>query len=113
MPYIHTRTNIEISKDKELRIKERLGKAIQLLGKSEDWLMVDFTDQCHMYFAGNVNDAIAYVDIKIYGKGNSENYNAMTGEVTNILSSELNIKPEHIYVSYGEYEYWGYNGSNF
>lgn len=113
MPYIHTRTNTEISKEKEIRIKTRLGEAIRLLGKSEDWLMVDFSDNCHMYFAGSDNDLIAYVDIKIYGKGSREAYSNMTREVMDIMSSELNIKPDHVYVSYGEYENWGWNGNNF
>ncbi len=113
MPYIHTRTNTEINKDKEIRIKERLGEAIRLLGKSEDWLMLDFSENCHMYYAGDDNNRIAYIDIKIYGKGNREAFNNMTKEVTDIISSELDIRPDHIYISYGEYENWGWNGNNF
>ncbi|MDE5888997.1 MAG: hypothetical protein K2H20_03155 [Bacilli bacterium] len=113
MPYIHTRTNTEISKEKELRIKTRLGEAIRLLGKSEDWLMLDFSENCHMYYAGNDSERIAYVDIKVYGKGRREAFNSMTQEVTNIISEELEVMPDHIYVSYGEYENWGWNGNNF
>lgn len=113
MPYIHTRTNIEISKEKELVIKTRLGEAIRLLNKSEDWLMVDFSENCHMYFAGNDSENIAYVDIKIYGKGSKDSFNEMTKVVTDVISSELDIMPNHIYVSYGEYENWGWNGNNF
>ena len=35
MPYVQIRTNREISKEKEIAIKERLGRAITLLGKTE------------------------------------------------------------------------------
>lgn len=113
MPYIHTRTNTEISEEKELRIKERLGEAIKVLGKSEDWLMLDFNEKCHLYFAGNNEEKIAYIDIKIYGHGTSESFNNMTNEVTKIISEELDIQPNRIYISYSEYDNWGWNGANF
>ena len=51
MPYIQTRTNCGIDKEKEIRIKERLGEAIRILGKSEDWLMVEFVPNCNLFFA--------------------------------------------------------------
>ena len=35
MPFINTNTNVEISKEKELALKSKLGKAIEILGKSE------------------------------------------------------------------------------
>lgn len=113
MPYINLRTNTTIDKEKELKIKDRLGQAIQLLNKTEDWLMIDFSDQCKLYFAGNKEQLIAYVDIKIWGKKTREIYSNMTLEVTKILQEELGIDGKNIYISYCEYEHWGWNGSNF
>lgn len=113
MPYIQTRTNVKIDKEKEIRIKEELGRAITLLGKSEDWLMIEFVPECNMYFQGDNDKLIAYVDIKIYGHGTRESFNQMTREVTRILNMELGIDPGNIYVSYGEYDNWGWNGANF
>lgn len=113
MPYIQTRTNVKIDKEKELRIKERLGRAISLLGKSEDWLMIEFVPECNMYFGGDNNRLIAYVDIKIYGHGTRDSFNNMTREVTNILNEELGIDSNNVYVSYGEFDNWGFNGANF
>ena len=95
MPYIQTRTNVNISEEKKVKIKEMFGEAISILRKSENWLMVEF------------------VDVKIYGNGNSEIFNQMTNKVTEILNGELGILPENIYVSYLEYSNWGWNGSNF
>jgi len=111
MPYIQTRTNCKIDKEKELRIKERFGEAIRILGKSEDWLMVEFVPECNLYFRGSNENLIAYVDVKILGK--STEYNTMTAAITEIINSELGIAPDHIYVSYGEFDNWGWNGSNF
>ena len=113
MPYIQTRTNVNISEEKKVKIKEMFGEAISILRKSENWLMVEFVDESSMYFGGDNSKSIAYVEIKIYGNGNSEIFNQMTNKVTEILIGELGILPENIYVSYLEYSNWGWNGSNF
>ncbi len=113
MPYIQTRTNCEITKEKEIKIKERLGEAISLLGKSENWLMIEFVPNCKMYFQGRDDKLIAYVDIKIFGRASKEAYNNMMRVVSEILNNELGIGLDSIYVSYGEYDNWGWNGSNF
>ena len=113
MPFIEIKTNKEITKEKELKIKARLGEAISILNKSESWLMIEFKDNCHLYFKGIDTDGIAYIAINLYGAGRREAYNKMTGEVTSLISSELDISPSNIYVSYQEYDNWGWNGSNF
>ena len=33
--------------------------------------------------------------------------------ICNILNEDLNINPGNVYVSYGEYSNWGWNGNNF
>ena len=41
MPYIKTTTNVSVPADKEQIIKQKLGKAIEIIpGKSERWLMI-------------------------------------------------------------------------
>ena len=113
MPYIGTRTNKTISKEKELIIKEKFGEAITILDKSESWLMLEFTGDLNMYFQGNGEDGIAYIDIKLLGSASSDAYNKMTQVVTEIISNELEINPSKIYVSYSEFANWGWNGNNF
>ncbi len=114
MPYISTKTNVAISKDKEIKIKNLLGKAIELLpGKSENWLMLSFEDECRLYFKGKSDKSIAYVEVKLFGKSTKEAYDKLTFEITNILNQELDITPDNIYVKYEEVSHWGYNGHNF
>lgn len=113
MPYIQVRTNKELTREKEVAIKKRLGEAISILNKSESWLMVEFVDRCKLYFKGEDGDNYAYVDIKIYGSSSSESYRIFTAEVSKILNEEINILPSNIYISYGEFSNWGWNGSNF
>jgi phenylpyruvate tautomerase PptA (4-oxalocrotonate tautomerase family) len=113
MPFINTKTNIKISKEKELAMKQKIGKAIELIpGKTEDGLMVSFEDQCSLYFRGESDKAIAFVEVMVFGNSTAEAFNKFTGAITNILNEELNIEPNQIYVKYDEAKYWGWNGSS-
>ncbi len=114
MPYISTKTNVTITKDKEKAIKSKLGKAIELIpGKSENWLMLAFEDQCSLYFKGNSDQPIAFVEVKLFGSSNASAYDKLTTEITTILKEELEIAPNQIYVKYEEVQNWGWNGNNF
>ena len=112
MPFINTNTNVEISKEKELAIKARLGKAIELLGKSEGWLMISFEDKCSMYFKGE-NTPMAFVDISVFGKSTDAQCEKMTVEVCKIFGEELSIPADKIYVKYSGSSQWGWNNMNF
>ena len=114
MPFINLRTNVNISTDVELKIKKEIGKAIELLpGKSENWLMVNFSDNCHLYFRGENDTSICIVEVKLYGKSNASNYDALTSKISEIINKYLNISEDKIYVEYEETPFWGWAGSNF
>ena len=111
MPYIRTSTNIKIENEKLNNIKSKYGNAIRLMGKSEDWLMLEFNDNANMYFKGDNGNPVAFIDVKVLG--NVNNSNEITKELTNIISFELGIEPSKIYIAYQGYSEWGFNGSNF
>ncbi len=113
MPYISTTTNVSVSPEKEKILKEKLGKAIECIpGKTERWLMVSIKPDVNMYFHGD-SENMAFVDVSILGKASPADYNKMTAVITDILSQELGISPDYIYIKYEECSYWGWNGSNF
>ena len=111
MPYIKTTTNIKIDDIKLSNIKSKMGEAIKIMGKTEDWLMLSFEDNIKMYFKGSNQNPMAFIEVKVLGSVN--NSNEMTSELSNIISNELGISPNNIYISYQGYSDWGYNGSNF
>ncbi|MBE6822080.1 phenylpyruvate tautomerase MIF-related protein [Caproiciproducens sp. LBM24188] len=114
MPCIELKTNVKISPEKEEAIKSKFGQVISILpGKSEQWLMVSLEDECRLYFKGNNQTGIAFVQVNLYGKGNADAYNKLTAAITQLLNQELGISPANIYVKYEETNYWGWNGSNF
>lgn len=113
MPFINTNTNIEITDEKREILKARLGDAIQNLGKSENWLMLSFEDNCKMYFKGDSSQPMAFVDISVFGKSTDEGCLAMTKDVCAIFGEVLGIAPDMIYVKYSGTNQWGWNNMNF
>lgn len=114
MPFINLKTTKSLSDKDKLDLKSEFGKAISTIpGKSEHWLMISLQDDATMYFQGNNDQDIAFIEVKIYGKSSSDVYNKLTAKLSEIVSSTLKISEDHIYVSYFETNYWGYDGSNF
>ena len=114
MPFISTKTNVTVSKEKEKQLKERLGQAISILpGKSESWLMVAIEGDVPMYFRGDDSQPIAFVDVKTFGGAPRNAYDKMTTELTGIYGDILGVAPDHMYIRYFGSGDWGWNGSNF
>ncbi len=113
MPFIHTRVNGAISQEQEKKLARQFGQAVSALGKSENWLMLQFEDHCRMYFRGGSSEPLAFVSVKLYGSAGKEAYRQMTDQITRILCDTLSIPAEGIYVEYEETEHWGWQGSNF
>lgn len=114
MPYISTKTSVSISREKELALKQKLGKAIECIpGKNESWLMLSFEDNVRMWFKGDDSRPSAMVEVSILGKADPAYYSKMTAVICDALSEELGIPGDRVYVRYGESDNWGWNGGNF
>ena len=75
--------------------------------------MVGFADGYDLYFAGKKLEKGAYVEVSLFGKASSADYDKMTGRICSILSGELGIPASAVYVTYHGLSDWGWNGSNF
>ena len=113
MPYIHIHTNASVPAEKAQAIKQKLGRAITAVpGKSEQWLMVEITDGAALYFQGS--DAPAGIaEVSLYGNASGNALDQLTGQITGILTEELTLPPDRVYVSYMTTPNWGWNGHNF
>ncbi len=113
MPFINSKISTPLSKEQETRIKEQLGKAVELIpGKSENWLMLGFEPETSLYFRGDNSQPTAFVEVSIYGSENSSAFEKLTGEICRIYEDVLGISPDHIYIKYQPVSSWGWNGSN-
>lgn len=113
MPFIHVRTNQTVQPKAEKEIVKRLGASMPLIGKSERWLMTQCEAECHLSFQGESDQPIAFISVALFGSADDAAYDAMTKEITSIVSDTLGVSPDHIYVQYQEAHTWGWNGSNF
>lgn len=114
MPFINSRVSVPMTGQQKESLKQQLGEAISIIpGKSEQWLMLEFADNCDLYFQGNNTLPTAFVEIKVFGSIPAECLDEMTKTVCRIYEECLQIKKERIYVKYEESCKWGWNGSNF
>ena len=114
MPFIDTKLNIRLSEEKEKVLKARLGEAITCFpGKSEYWLMLNFSDNSRMWFRGYNNFPIAMVQVQLFGTAEADICDLMTKTICTIFKEELGISPEHVYVKYEFVDVWGWNNENF
>ncbi|MFP3155545.1 hypothetical protein LQZ18_14175 [Lachnospiraceae bacterium ZAX-1] len=114
MPFINVRVSTELNDSKQEALKAKIGRAISIIpGKSEDWLMVGIEDKYTLYFKGNQDGAVAFVDVKLYGTATANDYAKMTAELCKIISEELSISADRVFISYQSTENWGWNGTNF
>ena len=84
MPFIDSKITLQLSKEKEESIKQKLGQAVSILGKSEGFLMVGFDDEYTLYMGGKELEKGAFVSVKLFGNASSSAYEKMTGEICKI-----------------------------
>lgn len=114
MPYIEAKFSCPVSQDKVIKLKSSFGKAIECIpGKNEGWLMVNIEDKKPLFFKGNADGDSAFISVAILGSATRDAYDALTRELTSIVSDITGVNPDRIYISYREALVWGWNGSNF
>lgn len=114
MPYIETKTSAKVTKEKELALKEALGKAIELIpGKSERWLMLNLIDGCRMALGGSTESEVAMVEVDIFGRSTDTAFEQLTAKICEIMEEIIGVPSDKVYVKYREVDRWGWNGSNF
>ena len=113
MPMIQSKVTVELPHEKRDALKAELGKAISILGKPENYLMLSIEDKQDLYFAGKKLDKGAYVEVKVLGSVDAAASDKMTAKICDIFDSLLGIPGGSIYVSYWGTQNWGHNGGNF
>lgn len=108
MPFIDVRFSGEISEARETELKADLGKAICLIpGKAESHLMVQFTDHCRLWFGGEQDGPIVFVNVMLYGSAAPEHYAQFKDAVIPMLEEKLGAKT--VYLKFEEVPNWYWN----
>ena len=97
MPYISTKTNIELAKEKRDALAAKYGKIISLVpGKTERWLMLSFDDKATMYFGGKSDEPMAYIELSLFGGASDAVYDKLTAAICDPPISMSNTKRRSI-----------------
>ena len=114
MPLIDLKTTTTVTKENEQELIREFGEKIAILpGKTEDWLMLSFSDNCRMAFRGETTPDIAFLEVKLLGASTKDAYERLTAALTETVTRILGVPSDRVYVKYEEIGTWGYNGSNF
>lgn len=111
MPFIKVKVSCPVSGEQERELKSRLGKAIELVpGKSEEYLLLEFEDQCRLWLRGENSAPISYIEAAVFGNESHAGYPAFTAAAAEIFQDVLAIPPENLYVKYEDILAWGAGG---
>jgi phenylpyruvate tautomerase PptA (4-oxalocrotonate tautomerase family) len=111
MPYIAIITAQKLSSIQKETIKSELGRLITIIPtKTEAGLFIDFSDGHSLYKAGAEVPA-AFIDVRLHTRAALEPKKQFTKETFDLLTRELGIKPEHMYLTIAEFDNWGAGGS--
>ena len=111
MPFIVSKVNVHVSEEQELALKTRLGKAIELVpGKSEEYLLLSFEDNCRLWLRGENDRPMAYLTVSVFGNESHAGYREFTAAVTDIYHDLLEVAPEDCYIKIDDISAWGVSG---
>ena len=111
MPYIAINTAQELSAAQKEKIKTELGRLITIIPtKTEAGLVVDFSGSRTIYKAGE-NVSGVFIDVRLFHKTDFEPKKKFTEETFEMLSRELGLKKENMYLNIMEFDNWGSAGT--
>lgn len=118
MPFIntiiHSKVNLSTTDEQKESIKKKIGWVVSsVLGKSEDWLLIEFVDNCDLYFQGNRALPAAFIEVRVFGGALADRMNRLEAAVSEIYETELKIEKNRIYVKCETVSRWAWSKGDF
>ncbi|MBQ1493027.1 MAG: hypothetical protein IIZ39_13795 [Blautia sp.] len=111
MPFITCKVSCPLSWEQEVEIKERMGKAIELVpGKSEEYLLLSLEGDSHLWLRGEKDKPIGYIEAAIFGNEGHVGHAAFSAAVADIFHEVLGIPLENLYIRYEDICAWSVGG---
>lgn len=112
MPFISVNVTKTLSDAQKDAIMKGLGEKITAIpGKSEGALMIDVSDGHTMYLAGQRQELLAYLDVKIYGTTEFAYKKAFTEAAFQVVADATGIPADQMYLTFSQFENWGTKGT--
>lgn len=111
MPYIALNTDKDLPAALQEKIKAELGRLIAIIPtKSEAGLLIDFSGGRTVYKAGEKVSG-AFIDLRLYRKSDYEAKKQFTEAALEMLSRELGVSKDNMYLTIMEFDNWGSGGT--
>jgi phenylpyruvate tautomerase PptA (4-oxalocrotonate tautomerase family) len=114
MPYLSVRTNLSPEAGvREDFLEQASRRVAELLGKSEQYVMVNLKTGQEMRFGG-IDAPLAYLELKSIGLP-EERTGDISADLCALVSGTLGVPVERIYIEFSNAErhLWGWNGGTF
>lgn len=111
MPFIVVKVSCPVTAEQETALKTRFGKAISLIpGKSEEYLLLEFEDNCRLWLRGRNEPPVAYIEAAIFGNEDHRGFDDFTAEATKAVAEVLSVPPDRVYIKFEDIAVWGVAG---
>ena len=107
MPYISISMSKTLSDSQRIDLKTQLGQIIEVIGKTEKGLMVDFLDGHPIYLAGDGEDLIVFLEMRVLGKIALEMRQGFVKQVSDLFVRVLGVDESKLYINILEVNQWG------
>ena len=114
MPLVRLQTNVAVATEARDALLGKLSRlAAELLGKSEDYVMVALETGCDMVFGGT-REPLAYMELKSIGLPGDQT-TRYSEALCALVAVELALPENRIYIEFSDAErhLWGWNGKTF
>jgi phenylpyruvate tautomerase PptA (4-oxalocrotonate tautomerase family) len=114
VPYLTIQTNRNFDSDvTEPLLRQASQTVAELLGKSENYVMVALPPAVPMLFAGS-DEPAAYLELKSIGLP-QDSTTACSNALCALVNKHLGIAQDRIYIEFANAErsMWGWNGKTF
>lgn len=114
MPYLKLETNQNFSPESCQQLLKSLSKGIaDILGKSENYVMISLETAKPMLFSGN-GQTTAFVELKSLGLP-EEQTATFSRKLCSLIEAQTGIKAERIYIEFSgsARHMWGWNNKTF
>lgn len=107
MPFIRVSMSCALDEKQEIALKTGLGEIIEEIpGKSEPRLMLEFSPECRMWFAGKNDEKYAFVDVASLGVSDKATYQSFSDKTFLLLEEVCGISPKNIYIRVEDHSHW-------
>lgn len=109
MPFIRTTTNVGLTKDAEIALKQRMAGIVQdILGKDPARMLTAFEGDIHLYRGLDDTGDIpaAFVECKFFGGKDHASFERFDAAMKQIYGEVLHIEPVNLYIKYEVINGW-------